>query len=540
MRYNHKYIIIILLLVAPFIACQTAWTQYLQNGSLEGPLGDQIPPDFWASDDEYSDPNLMDQYLTYIDSTAYYPVDGANFALLRARGANYAEPWYAPRQREYLYQQLLNPLETNTCFRLNAYLCTNSDYDVEDSENPNLAYPLKFQVWGSNQRASRDILLVDSDPISNTEWQNYSFNFTTSDISVSYLLIEVQWDTVNVRPEPYNGMMLIDNMSLIKLEGVGDTLIEHILFYHGDNKDTLTASGGHTYQWFPPEFVSAPNQQSVVVKTYSETITVMVQSDNNCPFFELYHLILDCDTMYTEDTNRIVDHYYRYEEDIVLEASKGIEYDWEPEVNLTAYDIQAPRLTAFHDHYSVVITSEYNCIFNEYFNIILHCDTLFPEKTITVLDTLLTQESSVTLTPRYGLLNDDWQPPEYLSCIDCQNPVANPQSSIQYTVSLTDEYSCVHNELFKIKIDLRIPNTITPNDDGFNDCLKVYGLPEGSSFSLFDKQGRLIFSGDPYNPDDCWNGVDQQGKPLKAGNYWYVFDHSALGTLSTGFIFLKR
>ena len=35
-----------------------------------------------------------------------------------------------------------------------------------------------------------------------------------------------------------------------------------------------------------------------------------------------------------------------------------------------------PVLTAFHDHYSVVITSKYDCIFNEYFNIILHCDTL--------------------------------------------------------------------------------------------------------------------------------------------------------------------
>ena len=399
MKYNCKYRIKTVLLFTGFMLCQTSWPQYLLNGSLEGPLGDQIPPDFWASDDEYSDPNLMAQYYTYSGSTVYYPVDGANFALLRARGVYYAEPWYAPRQREYLYQQLLNPLETNTCFRLNAYLCTNSDYQVADSENPNVGYPLKFQVWGSNQRASRDILLVDSDPISNTDWQNYSFTFTTPNTSVSYLLIEVQWDTVNVRPEPYNGMILVDNLNLIKLEDVGDTLIEHIIFYHGDNEDTLTATGGNKYEWFPPEFVSAPNQKSVVVKTYNETITAMVQSDDDCPVFELYHLILICDTLYPEDTNRIVNHYFRYEEDIPLEASKGIAYDWEPEINLTAYDVQAPHLTAFHDHYSVVITSEYNCIFNEYFNIILHCDTLFPEKTITVLDTLLPRNLQSRLHP---------------------------------------------------------------------------------------------------------------------------------------------
>ncbi|MBN1415700.1 MAG: gliding motility-associated C-terminal domain-containing protein [Bacteroidales bacterium] len=540
MKNNCKYRICILLLFAGWMTCLPSWPQYIQNGSLEGPPGDEFPPDLWFSDDSYSDPDLLGSYTTPTSYTTYFPADGTNFALFRARGVNYAESWHGPRQREYLYQELSIPLEKNTCFRIDAYLCTNPDYSVTDTENPNVAFPLKFQVWASNRRNGRDFLLVDSEPIRNTEWYDYSFYFSTQDTAYSYLLIESQWDTINVMPKPYCGMILIDNLRLTRIGDAQGTHNEYTLYYHGNYRDTLVAPDAMAYQWFPANVVSDPNNQSVVMQTYTETISVEIKPWDDCPYLDIYHVILDCDTLFSQDTNRIVNHYYRYEEDIVLEASEGIAYDWEPEVNLTAYDIRAPHLTAFHDHYSVAITSEYNCFFHEYFNIILHCDTLYPEKTITVLDTLLAPGSSIQLIPRHGWPDDTWQPSRYLSCIDCESPISTPQSSVSYSVALTDDYNCEHNEVFNIRIDLRIPNTITPNSDGFNDCLMIYGLPEGSSLKVFDKQGVLVYSRDPYNPDDCWFGFDQQGQPLRADTYWYAIDNPELGTISTGFIFLKR
>jgi len=542
MIHHYQYRLKLLLLSVPFMVCQATWAQYLTNGSLEGPPGDTYPPYDWYvyPGDDFSDPDLLSLYSTLSGNKSYGPVDGGNFALLRARGVHYIENWHGPREREYLYQPLIQPLEKKSCFQLNVYLCTNPDYAVTDEENSNVGFPLRFQVWGSDHAAGRDILLVDSDPINYTEWLNYSFNFTTSETdNITYLLFEPQWDTISIQSEPYNGMILVDAMSLVKT-GTMDIQHEKTLYFHGDNEDTLTAASGLDYNWYPPESVSSPHGQSVSVKSFAETITATVSMGDDCPVLDVFHLILDCDTVYPEDTNRVVDHYYRYEDNIPLEASAGIIYDWEPEINLTAYDVQAPFMTAFHDHYSVVVTSKYDCIFNEYFNIILSCDTLYPENPITVLDLLLPPESSVTLMPRYGFINDEWQPQYHLSCFDCQNPVATPQSSVNYSVSLRDEYGCYHNEVFSLRMDFLIPNTITPNSDGYNDCLKVYGLPEGSAFRLFDKQGRLLFTRDPYNPDDCWYGIDQQGKPLKADTYWYAFDHPELGTLSTGFIFLKR
>ena len=74
----------------------------------------------------------------------------------------------------------------------------------------------------------------------------------------------------------------------------------------------------------------------------------------------------------------------------MLEASEGISYDWEPKVNLSAYDVRAPYMTAYHDHlYGVSLPASTIARFTEYFNIILSCDTLYPGGTIIALDTLL-------------------------------------------------------------------------------------------------------------------------------------------------------
>ncbi|MBP1670347.1 MAG: hypothetical protein H6Q21_2713, partial [Bacteroidetes bacterium] len=273
MRHCTAYRIKIVLLIGIFMIPQNSWPQYLINGTLDGELGDNYPPENWFTNDAFSDPDLMAQYTTYRDNKYYFPVDGTNFALLRARGVHYAEGHHGPRERENLYQPLDIPLERNTRFIFSAWLCTNPDYNVLDSEDPHVGYPLRFQLWGSNEPGGRDTLLVDSDPIRNIEWENFSFAFTTSNTSYSYLLFEPQWDTVLVKPEPYNGMILVDLLNLIKICPV-DTLHEYTVFFHGDNQDTLTAMRGMSYRWTPEEHLSATDTRSVVVRSYTETVSV--------------------------------------------------------------------------------------------------------------------------------------------------------------------------------------------------------------------------------------------------------------------------
>ncbi len=67
-----------------------------------------------------------------------------------------------------------------------------------------------------------------------------------------------------------------------------------------------------------------------------------------------------------------------------------------------------------------------------------------------------------------------------------------------------------------------IPNTFTPNGDGFNDVWKIdpvkYPNPE---VMIFDRWGEVVFTSNNYTND--WGGIDQRnGKQLPDGAYFYV------------------
>jgi len=176
----------------------------------------------------------------------------------------------------------------------------------------------------------------------------------------------------------------------------------------------------------------------------------------------------------------------------------------------------------------------------EDFNIIINCDSLNPVKNILTLDTILIKPSEIVLTPKYGTIDGPWYPTIFLSCTDCQTPIAFPDKAITYTVHLIDQYQCTHSENFKIEFTLTVPNVITPNGDGYNDCLKIFGLPFGTPLKIFDKNGLQVYSDDQYDNSNCWTGTDNTGKPLDAGTYWYVIDNPLEGLYKKGFILLIR
>jgi gliding motility-associated-like protein len=71
-----------------------------------------------------------------------------------------------------------------------------------------------------------------------------------------------------------------------------------------------------------------------------------------------------------------------------------------------------------------------------------------------------------------------------------------------------------------------IPNLFTPNEDGKNDALKIYGLGPVSNFSfaIYNREGTLVY--DTRNISEIttqgWNGTTR-GMNLPAGVYhWKV------------------
>lgn len=81
--------------------------------------------------------------------------------------------------------------------------------------------------------------------------------------------------------------------------------------------------------------------------------------------------------------------------------------------------------------------------------------------------------------------------------------------------------SAFSNIFLKPELLMWLPNVFTPNVDGLNDDFgpsSTFGL-ERYSFKIYDRWGSKVFDTD--NPENRWNGLDPEGKPIMEGVYGY-------------------
>lgn len=116
-----------------------------------------------------------------------------------------------------------------------------------------------------------------------------------------------------------------------------------------------------------------------------------------------------------------------------------------------------------------------------------------------------------------------WYPTEYLSCVVCPNPIANPDQNFVYIVSYTDQNGCSASDSVNIFYDpiIYVPNTFTPNDDEFNQFFFVKGGNIADfHMTIYNRWGELIFESDDIL--DGWDGT-YDGNICQDGTYtWKV------------------
>ncbi len=91
---------------------------------------------------------------------------------------------------------------------------------------------------------------------------------------------------------------------------------------------------------------------------------------------------------------------------------------------------------------------------------------------------------------------------------------------------------------------LYLPQGISPNGDGINDCFTIGGLAAypKSSLTIFSREGVIIFHSDDYQND--WTGL--QNIPgfgnylVPPGTYYYVLKPGLTDRVLKGFIFIAR
>ena len=127
--------------------------------------------------------------------------------------------------------------------------------------------------------------------------------------------------------------------------------------------------------------------------------------------------------------------------------------------------------------------------------------------------------------------NIQWQPGTYLSCDDCQNPLARPLEDIGYEAIVLDIYGCESRANVIIDVlrvhKIYIPNVFSLNDFR-NNKFRIYfgeGDVEHVNFlRIYDRWGNLVFNEEEFDPvheDIFWDGHFND-KPVLPGVYVYM------------------
>lgn len=121
-----------------------------------------------------------------------------------------------------------------------------------------------------------------------------------------------------------------------------------------------------------------------------------------------------------------------------------------------------------------------------------------------------------------------WSPSLNLSCSDCPNPIASPEITTLYTVTVNQGSGCsaIDSVLVEViaNLNLYLPNAFSPNNDGNNDMLKLYGDMDRIftlNLIIFNRWGEKVFeANDTTLAVQGWDGT-YMGKLLDPGVFAY-------------------
>lgn len=134
------------------------------------------------------------------------------------------------------------------------------------------------------------------------------------------------------------------------------------------------------------------------------------------------------------------------------------------------------------------------------------------DQTIQSGDSLLL--SALVNVPEDAIDQIFWYP-DSIDCPGCFQQTLAPQITTAYSVTVIDENGCTDSDNTTVLVeknrDIYIPNAFSPNNDGINDVIMVFGgqnVVEVHSFLIFNRWGELVFENGNFQPNDPAHGWD--------------------------------
>ncbi|GAB5416603.1 MAG: hypothetical protein Crog4KO_34270 [Crocinitomicaceae bacterium] len=272
---------------------------------------------------------------------------------------------------------------------------------------------------------------------------------------------------------------------------------------------TISVSGATTYSWYPNINITGANTNTV-------TITPTQSMYYYCVFSNVCDNILDSVYINVTEPNITAgnDTIICPGESATLWAQGGVSYSWYPANLVNNPGLSTVQATPNAPTTFVVTgTDQYGCTDTATVFVDLHPMPFIqtnPDVYAFLGDQVQLSATSSTTGPF------TWYPTEFLTCVNCPNPIANPDQNFTYTVSYTDQNGCTAADTVNIFYDpiVYVPNTFTPGgQDGVNPVFQAYGGNVNTfEMLIFNRWGEVIYTLDEFTDswDGTYNGVECQ------------------------------
>ena len=132
-----------------------------------------------------------------------------------------------------------------------------------------------------------------------------------------------------------------------------------------------------------------------------------------------------------------------------------------------------------------------------------------------------------------GYVTYVWTPADSLSCSNCPDPVAYPDTSTKFLLIVTDLNGCRDTVEYRVfvcdKSKVYVPNAFTPNGDNANDLFRVVpheGAEVITLLRVYNRWGQKVFEGSGVNAE--WDGKIG-GLPAASDTYVWILDYDCGG-----------
>lgn len=176
--------------------------------------------------------------------------------------------------------------------------------------------------------------------------------------------------------------------------------------------------------------------------------------------------------------------------------------------------------------HDIEIFNGMGCTFKQDFEIVVQEDFDF-----NIVSTISTDGYNLGTNFQGELASILWSPSSSLSCTNCPNPIASPESSTTYDVILEDTNGCVFSDSITLDFffvdEYYRANVFSPNEDGVNDIFYVDSednIPF-ASFQIFDRWGNRVFAimnGNTGDSNFGWNGNYGENRAVEGVYFYYM------------------